>query len=398
VAQQHRPTPADAVREPARSGAAVARARLAVTAIFLANGAGIGLWAGLVAALGAKHALSHGQISVILLAMAAGAVTAMSTTGWLTARYGSRRCTIAAGVLTTLLLPLPYLMPGLTSVALAAAALGAANGTMDVAMNAHGAAVERRLGRPAMSWFHAFFSIGGVIGSTAGASLLALDLALGAVALTVATALLATVVVASSTLLRGPLGEGGRAGFVRPTGALLLLCVLAFLAMISEGAMFDWVGVQLARGMGVELSTAALGYTVYAGCMTAGRLVGDRLVAALGAPRVLVASALVSLGGTSLFLAAPTVALAFLGIAAAGLGVANLVPILFGAGAHVPGVAPGQGVAMVAMSGYAGFLVAPPLIGTLADRHGLAAALVVILVALAATAAGAPFARTRPDA
>jgi fucose permease len=178
----------------------------------------------------------------------------------------------------------------------------------------------------------------------------------------------------------------------------LLLCVLAFLAMISEGAMFDWVGVQLARGMGVELSTAALGYTVYAGCMTAGRLVGDRLVAALGAPRVLVASALVSLGGTSLFLAAPTVALAFLGIAAAGLGVANLVPILFGAGAHVPGVAPGQGVAMVAMSGYAGFLVAPPLIGTLADRHGLAAALVVILVALAATAAGAPFARTRPNA
>lgn len=85
--------------------------------------------------------------------------------------------------------------------------------------------------------------------------------------------------------------------------------------------------------------------------MTAGRLVGDRLVAALGAPRVLVASALLSLAGTALFLAAPTLALAFIGIAAAGLGVANLVPILFGAGAHVPGIAPGQGVAMVAMCG-----------------------------------------------
>ena len=85
--------------------------------------------------------------------------------------------------------------------------------------------------------------------------------------------------------------------------------------------------------------------------MTAGRLVGDRLVAALGAPRVLVASALLSLAGTALFLAAPTLALAFIGIAAAGLGVADLVPILFGAGAHVPGIAPGQGVAMVAMCG-----------------------------------------------
>lgn len=398
MAQLHPPTPADSVGTTARAGAEAARARLAVTAVFAANGAGVGLWAGFVAALGAKHALSHGQIAVILFAMAAGAVSAMASTGWLTVRYGSRRCTIVSGILTTALLPLPYLMPGLLSVALAAAALGAANGTTDVAMNAHGAAVERRLGRPAMSWFHAFFSIGGVLGSTAGATLLAAGVALEVAPLGIAAVLLAVVVGAARGLLRGRLNEGGRTGLVAPSGMLLLLCALSFLALTSEGAMFDWVGVQLARGMGAELSTAALGYTVYAGCMTAGRLVGDRLVAALGAPRVLVASALLSLAGTALFLAAPTLALAFIGIAAAGLGVANLVPILFGAGAHVPGIAPGQGVAMVAMCGYAGFLVGPPLIGTLADRHGLSTALLVVLGALALTAAGAPFARVRPKA
>ena len=53
----------------------------------------------------------------------------------------------------------------------AALLLGAGNGSLDVAMNAHGVAVERRHESPILSSFHAAFSCGALVG--AGASALA---------------------------------------------------------------------------------------------------------------------------------------------------------------------------------------------------------------------------------
>jgi hypothetical protein len=69
----------------------------------------------------------------------------------------------------------------------------------------------------------------------------------------------------------------------------------------------------------------------------------------------------------------PIVAVA--GYALVGLGVANLVPVFFGAAGSLPGQASGHSIAAVATLGYAGFLVGPPLIGFVADLTSLSAAL-----------------------
>jgi len=62
-----------------------------------------------------------------------------------------------------------------------------------------------------------------------------------------------------------------------------------------------------------------------------------------------------------------------------GFGLSNLVPILFGsAGRHKAGVGPG--IAAVTTIGYFGFLVGPPLIGTLASLSSLPAALSLVIV------------------
>ena len=71
-------------------------------------------------------------------------------------------------------LPFVALAPSLPALVAALGLLGAANGVMDVAMNAHGVAVETRLQQPIMSSLHGMFSLGGLLGAGAGALLLGL--------------------------------------------------------------------------------------------------------------------------------------------------------------------------------------------------------------------------------
>jgi hypothetical protein len=68
-----------------------------------------------------------------------------------------------------------------------------------------------------------------------------------------------------------------------------------------------------------------------------------------------------------------------LGFTLFGLGLANMIPILFGAAGRVRDMTPGLGIAAVATTGYAGLLAGPPLIGMTADLVGLRLALVAIV-------------------
>ena len=367
----------------------VALARAAVMLVFLVNGTGLGLWVGHIAWLQERHDLDHRELSVALLSLAAGALTTMGVAGWLTARFGSRPCTIVGGTLFCLFLPLPYLMPSLVTIAAAAMLLGAANGILEVAMNSHAAAVERAYGQPTMSSFHAFFSLGGVLGSGMAGLCLRRGIGPDHSMAVIAAALLVALLVAGRGLLREIADEGGAAGLVRPNSALLILGVLAFLAMGSEGAMLDWLGVFLAGELGASLALAATAAAVFSAAMTCGRLVGDRVVRRFGDVAVLRGSAVLAAGGALLLLLAPLPQLALLAAAPIGLGIANAVPILFGAGTRVPGTAPGQGLATVAMIGYAAFLTVPPMIGTVADASSLRVALSLVLVALLVVAVGA---------
>ena len=81
-------------------------------------------------------------------------------------RLGSARARAARRAsLCCLMVPLPLLAPEPCLLPLALLAFGAAGGAMDVSMNAHGSAIEGRLGRPIMSSLHAGWSFGGFAGA-----------------------------------------------------------------------------------------------------------------------------------------------------------------------------------------------------------------------------------------
>ncbi len=371
------------------NSSAVWRARWAISAIFFANGITTGTWAAQIPLVEERLGVSHSLLGVAFLTMALGALLAMPLTGILVGRLGSARMTRIAVPMLLVALPIAINAPSFELLVPALLLLGMANGAIDVAMNAHGVTVERLYGYPIMSSLHGMWSLGGLAGAGLAAALLWMMPALAEVLATVLL-LLALAAATLPFLLPWRIDAGrGQLAFAWPSRATLSLGALCFLSMMSEGAVLDWGALHLKDSLGVGASLAATGFAAFSFCMALGRFVGDRLRAASGATALVRWSALLAAIGLVAALVGPLPILAISGFGVVGLGLANLVPVFFGAAGRTPGVAPGSAIAAVATVGYSGFLLGPPIIGFVADATSLALALGLIVLACLAIAAAA---------
>ncbi|MBM6596005.1 MFS transporter [Microvirga pudoricolor] len=358
-------------------------ARAAAAAIFFGNGFGIGTWAAQLPRFKDALSLSDGQISFALLAFGLGAVVLMPVVGWLSGLLGSRTTVLAAAFGFAVTLFLPGIAPNLPLLIVASLLAGACNGAMDVSMNTNAAAVEREWGSPIMSSFHAFFSLGGLLGATASGLMIKADLGVVATLAVSCSAMALLFLAASARVLHEGKAEEGHA-FAWPRGAILGLAIMTLMCFLIEGALVDWSAIYLQTVAGASLDMAAAGFAAFSLTMTACRLLGDAVVHKFGRVRTIVMGAALAGCGLALALALPTPSVVILGFAIMGLGLANVVPVLFSAATQVKGIPPGIGVAMVATFGYAGLLFGPPFIGFGGDAVGLRAALsVLVLLALA---------------
>jgi len=363
------------------------RARWAVAYVFFAGGAVVGSWVARIPAVKDDLGLSDGALGCALFGVAAGAVVAMPIAGRVAARCGSRRATEVGLFACCGALLLPALAGSVAALVPALIVLGASIGTLDVAMNAHGLAVERGCGRPILSSFHASFSLGGLVGAgAAGAAASAgLDPSRH---FAIAGLALALPGVGFARMLLPPSADVAESGHTlgRPPRTLLLLSLLAFCTLFAEGAVADWSAVYLDGPLGMGAGAAALGFAVFSLAMVSGRLAGDRVTSRLGPVALTRAGGVLAAGSLALALLIghPVAALiAFFGV---GAGLATTVPIVFRAAGSYPGIAAGTGIAAVSTVGYVGFLSGPPAIGSTAELVGLPGALGLVVLATATMA------------
>jgi MFS family permease len=371
------------------------QARRAVAAVFFFNGFMYGSWASRIPAVRDHVGLSDGELGVALACAAIGSIVAMPIAGGRAARLGSRRATRIALAVLTVAQAVVALAPSLPVLCAFLFVLGAAMGSCDVTMNAHGVAVERRFGRSILAGFHAAFSVGGLAGAALGALAAAGGLDVRIHLALVGIGAGAIALVWSRRFLGAEADAVGHAEpvFIKPPRRLLALGALAFACLIIEGASADWSGVYLRDELGTAAGVAALGFTAFSVTMTVGRLLGDRLVDRFGPQTVVRAGgALAAIGfGVGLAISHPVAAI--IGFACLGAGMSGVVPIVFRASGHVPGMAAGVGLAAVSSTGYLGFLVGPPTIGGVAELTGLPTALVLLVLLAAAVALLAPTTR-----
>jgi fucose permease len=359
----------------------------ALALVFLAFGTMDGSWAARLPALKQRLALDSGELGMILFCVSLAATLALPAAGWLVARSGSRGPVGLGLVLAACGLTAAAFAPAFAALAPAACLLGAGFGTIDVSANAHGVALEHRVGRPLLSGLHGGWSVGLLAGSAIAAGAAAAGIAPRGQFSAVAAWVVVLALVAVPRLLPGAEDASVEtARLALPRGALALPALLTFCSMFVESASMNWSAVFLAGPAGAGAALAAGAVVAFSVAMAAARFAGDPLLLRWGVGGLARRGGLVSCAGILLALATRAPVPALVGFALVGAGCAVIVPALFRVAGSVPGVAAGAGIAAVATAGYLGGVVNGPAIGFLARGVGLAWALGLVAVASAVIA------------
>ncbi|WP_189107381.1 MFS transporter [Streptomyces camponoticapitis] len=383
----------DVMRPPAP---AERQARTAVAVLFFTNGA---LFANLLPRfpqIKADLGIGNAAYGLAVAAFPAGAIAAGLAAGVLIRRLGSGRVAVAG----TLLTAVGVLVAGTAgSVVLFATALflaGAMDAITDVAQNAHGLRVQRRYGRSIINSFHAIWSIGAVVGGSMAAGAIALGLSRGQHLLISGVLFGIAACVALRFCLTGPDTEPAAEGTdsedreseprrqermtARPRTPYVLaaLVLIAAAGALVEDAGNSWAALYLSESLRAPGALAASGYIALVGAQFVGRMIGDRLVDRFGQRTVARSGGLIAAVGMGLALAVPTASGTILGFAAAGFGVATLVPAAMHEADELPGLKPGSGLTIVSWLMRLGFLLSPPVVGLVADATSLRVGLLVV--------------------
>jgi MFS family permease len=349
-------------------------AAIAVTLMFVANGAVIGGFGGALPSLRDKLGLDATQIAIMLFCAGAAAIGSMQIGGRLADSIGAREVSLAA---------LPLLIAGMITIGLApvypvaivgTVLIGLGNGAMDVAMNAMGVQVEAARERPIMSSFHAFWSIGNFIGAGT-VLLLATVLGLkGAAVVTplsisIAVLTLAALVILFKITPKAAVVHHTVDGVRTPIPAVAwVLGVMALAFGLAEGTALDWSSLHVTDVAGVDPTTGAVGLIAVSGFMVVIRLLGDRLVARFGRRAVVRFGGLCAALGYLTVTLVSSLPLLVLGWALVGFGVGMIAPQVYALSGHLGG---GRALAMVVTFGYAAFLLGPAFVGFLVNLLGI---------------------------
>jgi hypothetical protein len=322
------------------SRAKFATPRVAVTATFGIHGLLIASWTAHIPSVQAHLGLSDGTLGVALLGMPIGSVSAVLLAGRLLPRLGSRRLVRICLVGYCLSGALSGVAGSLAALFAALLLWGAFQGMLDVSMNSQAIVVAQVAGRPLMSGWHGCWSLGALTGAGFGALGVALGLSLVPQLLIMGIPALLIGQALDTRLLPDPPTPGRTSGsrpwrFRLRGGAALIVP-----SRCSSSGASPWPTCSAKEPPLMAMSTL-----VFAATLT----IGDTVAALIG-------------------------------YAALGVGLASVVPAVFGAAGRLPGCHGGSALSTVAAFGWAGFVCGPPLIGQLASAFSLPVALGLIPV------------------
>lgn len=371
------------------------RARIGVALLFLTNGA---LFANILPRYPEVKAaldLDAATYGLAIAAFPAGAIVAGLAAAMFIRRFGSANVAVAGTIITSLGILAAGFSPSVILFALGLFLGGAADAITDVAQNAHALRVQRGFGRSIINSFHAIWSIGAVLGGSMAAVAIATGLPIG-IHLVISAILFGAVsLIALRLCLPGrddrteeEVIAGGEeiGGALQRITAKTVIVIVALVLISIAGALVEdagmsWATLYLATSLDAPAALAATGYIALVGAQFIGRIVGDRLTDRFGQRLVAIAGGLIASVGMGLALAFPSIPGTIIGFAAAGYGVATLIPAAMHVADELPGLKHGAGLTIVSWLLRLGFLFSPPIVGFVADNAGLRTGLLVVPIA-----------------
>ena len=327
------------------------------------------------------YKMSSAELSFVLFFMSVGSLLTMPLCAQLIGKYGSKKVSLFS-LLMLFIFPLLTQMPNIIALYALCVFFGASLGISDVAMNSNSLIVEKAYKRPILGLFHAFFYLGVFVGAWLSILFLKLSISIQWHHFIIALAGFATFLFIHRFYLKEtPAAVQNKSFKINfPKGTILIMAFVALCGRIIEGAVADWSTVYMNEIIKLTAALSPLGLAIYAAFISGGRFFGDYVRSKFPDVNILFASCLITASGLALMISYPHIAIAIPALFICGLGLSNLVPIIYSIAGNQKGISPGVGLATInTISGF-GFLFGPSVIGFIAEKSSLRVSFAYVLI------------------
>ncbi len=359
----------------------------------------LGTWFSQVAQIKMDMDLSKSQLSLALIGLPTGVLPALYFARIWVEKWGPR--TVLKWIFPLYLIfgILPGYVNSLILLYFSLVAMGACLSVAELAMNVYAGRVEKKANKIIMNRAHGFWSAGVMTGSLIGVQLATWGQDPGFVLLFVA---LISLPILMYITVRSPhipgLREHQNDTLENDVGpipkALIFIAIVVIGTTLIEGSMNDWATIYMVEIVEITGGREGLAIAIFAGFVTLGRFIGDRLNMLIGP--VLLAQLCIgsAIAGLLLLILTSGAIFAGIGFALAGFGISTIFPLGVSASAAIDEVNVERNVAIMTFGALTGFLIAPPAIGFLAEAANLQIAFLLLLPGALASLLLARYLRT----
>lgn len=362
-----------------------AHSRISVTYIFFILGVLSANWITRIPDVKSNFALSKGTLGLVLTGIPLGGILIMLIVGRFISKYGSKKMTMAGTLLYHAAIPLIFLMPNYVVLWMFLLIVGVGATVMDMSMNSQGVEIERLLKTSIMSSLHAFFSIGGVVGSVMGGIFILVKID-PEIHLLIVSLLFLPFTLFSFRYLRTERLEpvyfkdskrmSNKQLFT--SKEIWVLGIIVFIAVLAEMMMSDWSILYLLEYNTAQANIAFLGFGIFSLAMTIGRLSGDVLSNRFTNDKIIQICSLIGSGGILLAIVTTNMIITLAGFFLLGIGISIMVPLTFKMGGNSANIEIGSGIAAVGFFAYVAGFLEPILIGQVAQISSLKVSFLIV--------------------
>lgn len=351
------------------------RPKIAICFFFVSGGSSLALWAVHIPLIEDRIGISYQILGLLLMFAGLGGFFAMQLFGWMVDHIGAKTATRLGGVIVGLSLLGPAYAPNIFWLGLAIFGIGFGIAGIDVPMNVAALQIEKVNGKAIFTFFHLFWSVGGLLG--AGVGFFAISLGfnqsqtlpvagflLSGIGLFIANWLLPDQPVATGKdkIQNRVVSKSNRRVFA----FVILAGLMAASGAIIEGVAQDWSALYLSDFQGVSFALAAWGLAAFNIGMIIGRIFIDRIVEIKSRSFVIRNGSIFAAVAIFAQALAPNYGLSVLAWGLLGLGISGVVPQIFAAAGEIGEAShSGRNMAKVVGITYIGGLAGPSIIGLL---------------------------------
>ena len=342
----------------------------------------IGLWTIRIPTIRDQIQTDYLGIGYIMLIFAVGSIMAMLCANYFIVKASSKNILIYASVVQWILwLPIPF-VKDLHTFMLLAFLFCICFGLFEICINLQASKIEVREKKSMMSGFHAFWSLGVLVGSFFTSLFLQWEISILINILIYVLIMLPINLFFSFKLKddeKTSINDKKNIFFIWPI-LIFLLAIIAMANVLTEGSVDSWGALYMQDYIqvnGFQVGIATISFNIF---MVIGRIYGDLFRDKLGVYNLLLILMFLTILSLIILINFDTILSSFLGFAILGIGASSIIPIAYSLASKIKGIDSGVGITIVSVAVYGTFIGAPASLGLLANSYGVNNIFVPILV------------------